>query len=105
MFRKVNKVHFVGIGGIGMSGIAELLLNQGFKITGSDINDTPSIFALGSKVGINTSSPNNALAVVGTISSDTAVYAKTEVSGSSIIAADILNSKGTLIVIFLDCCP
>ena len=30
-FRKINKVFFVGIGGIGMSGIAELLLNLGFK--------------------------------------------------------------------------
>ena len=37
MFRKVNKIHFVGIGGIGMSGIAELLLNQGFEVSGSDI--------------------------------------------------------------------
>ena len=37
MFRKVKKVHFVGIGGIGMSGIAELLLNLGFKVSGSDL--------------------------------------------------------------------
>ena len=37
MFRKVNHVHFVGIGGIGMSGIAELLLNLGFKVSGSDL--------------------------------------------------------------------
>ena len=37
MFGKVKKVHFVGIGGIGMSGIAEVLLNTGFEITGSDI--------------------------------------------------------------------
>jgi UDP-N-acetylmuramate--alanine ligase len=43
MFRKVNKVHFVGIGGIGMSGIAELLLNQGFDISGSDVSDTEII--------------------------------------------------------------
>ncbi|MDP6339461.1 MAG: UDP-N-acetylmuramate--L-alanine ligase [Candidatus Marinimicrobia bacterium] len=43
MFRKVNKVHFVGIGGIGMSGIAELLLNLGFTITGSDLNDSEII--------------------------------------------------------------
>ena len=35
---KIKKVHFVGIGGIGMSGIAELLLNLGFKVTGSDIS-------------------------------------------------------------------
>ena len=43
MFRHVKKLHFVGIGGIGMSGIAELLLNQGFNITGSDINDSKVI--------------------------------------------------------------
>jgi UDP-N-acetylmuramate--alanine ligase len=36
MFNNIKKVHFVGIGGIGMSGIAEILLSQGFKISGSD---------------------------------------------------------------------
>lgn len=36
MFKNIRNVHFVGIGGIGMSGIAEILLNQGFNITGSD---------------------------------------------------------------------
>jgi UDP-N-acetylmuramate--alanine ligase len=36
MFKKIKKVHFVGIGGIGMSGIAEILLSQGFEISGSD---------------------------------------------------------------------
>jgi len=36
MFSNIKKVHFVGIGGIGMSGIAEILLNQGFDISGSD---------------------------------------------------------------------
>ncbi len=36
MFKNVRKVHFVGIGGIGMSGIAEILLSQGFEISGSD---------------------------------------------------------------------
>ena len=46
MFRHVKKLHFVGIGGIGMSGIAELLLNQGFKITGSDIKFFISIIRL-----------------------------------------------------------
>lgn len=49
MFRKVNKVHFVGIGGIGMSGIAELLLNQGFEVSGSDISDSSIIQALKDK--------------------------------------------------------
>jgi len=36
MFRSVKKIHFIGIGGIGMSGIAEILLDQGFSVTGSD---------------------------------------------------------------------
>lgn len=36
MFKNIKNVHFVGIGGIGMSGIAEVLLSQGFNITGSD---------------------------------------------------------------------
>ncbi|MFH2054693.1 MAG: Mur ligase domain-containing protein, partial [bacterium] len=34
---KVKKLHFVGIGGIGMCGIAEVLHNQGYRITGSDL--------------------------------------------------------------------
>jgi len=36
MFKNIKKVHFVGIGGIGMSGIAEILLSQGFQVSGSD---------------------------------------------------------------------
>lgn len=36
MFKNIKKVHFVGIGGIGMSAIAEILVNQGFEVTGSD---------------------------------------------------------------------
>jgi len=36
MFKNIKKIHFVGIGGIGMSGMAEILLNQGFIISGSD---------------------------------------------------------------------
>jgi UDP-N-acetylmuramate--alanine ligase len=36
MFPSIKKIHFVGIGGIGMSGIAEILLDQGFKVSGSD---------------------------------------------------------------------
>src|SRR5262245_46121508 len=41
MFKRINHVHFVGIGGIGMSGIAEVLLNLGYKVTGSDVRMTP----------------------------------------------------------------
>ncbi len=40
MFRRVQHVHFVGIGGIGMSGIAEVLLNMGFRVSGSDLRRT-----------------------------------------------------------------
>ena len=37
MFAKIQRVHFVGIGGIGMSGIAEVLLTLGYKVSGSDL--------------------------------------------------------------------
>jgi UDP-N-acetylmuramate--alanine ligase len=37
VFAKIQRVHFVGIGGIGMSGIAEVLLNLGYKVSGSDL--------------------------------------------------------------------
>jgi UDP-N-acetylmuramate--alanine ligase len=41
MFLKViKKIHFVGIGGIGMSGIAEILINQGFEVSGSDLTES-----------------------------------------------------------------
>jgi UDP-N-acetylmuramate--alanine ligase len=40
MFAKIQRIHFVGIGGIGMSGIAEVLLNLGYQITGSDVKST-----------------------------------------------------------------
>jgi UDP-N-acetylmuramate--alanine ligase len=45
--RKTRHVHFVGIGGIGMSGIAEVLLNLGYRVTGSDLaeNDTTARLA------------------------------------------------------------
>lgn len=36
----IKKVHFVGIGGIGMSGLAEILLSQGFKVSGSDLSSS-----------------------------------------------------------------
>jgi len=40
MYRRVKNIHFVGIGGIGMSGIAEVLLNLGYIISGSDLEKT-----------------------------------------------------------------
>ena len=42
-FRKINNIFFVGIGGIGMSGIAELLMNLKFNISGSDISENENV--------------------------------------------------------------
>ena len=41
MFATSQHAHFIGIGGIGMSGIAEILLNQGMKVSGSDLRRSP----------------------------------------------------------------
>ncbi len=53
MLHKKHKIHFVGIGGIGMSGIAEVLLNSGYVVTGSDLQEseaTRRLRALGASV-------------------------------------------------------
>src|SRR5216117_425516 len=55
MFKRYQQIHFVGIGGAGMSGIAEILLNLGYRVTGSDIRRSETIErleALGAKVFI-----------------------------------------------------
>ena len=41
MKHAVKHIHFVGIGGAGMSGIAEILHNLGYAVSGSDLGDTP----------------------------------------------------------------
>ncbi len=43
MYGRVKQVHFVGIGGIGMSGIAEVMLNMGYEVTGSDLQRSSSV--------------------------------------------------------------
>ena len=48
-FSKPVSVHFIGIGGISMSGLAEILLEEGFKITGSDSKESPLTDALEKK--------------------------------------------------------
>ncbi|HKI51738.1 MAG TPA: UDP-N-acetylmuramate--L-alanine ligase [Geothermobacteraceae bacterium] len=40
MYGKIQKIHFIGIGGIGMSGIAEVLLNLGYQVSGSDLRES-----------------------------------------------------------------
>ncbi|MBI4535485.1 MAG: UDP-N-acetylmuramate--L-alanine ligase [Ignavibacteriae bacterium] len=55
MFSSIRKLHFVGIGGIGMSGIAEILLDQGFAVTGSDKSgseDIERLKSMGAKIFI-----------------------------------------------------
>jgi UDP-N-acetylmuramate--alanine ligase len=53
MFAKIQRIHFVGIGGIGMSGIAEVLLNLGYKVSGSDLRKsavTTRLVSLGASI-------------------------------------------------------
>ena len=53
--RRIKRIHFVGIGGVGMSGIAEVLVNLGFQVSGSDINAnavTRRLTDLGAEISI-----------------------------------------------------
>ena len=57
----IKKIHFIGIGGVGMVGIAEMLINQGFKISGSDLvknKNTSRLASLGAKIFIGHNEKN-----------------------------------------------
>jgi UDP-N-acetylmuramate--alanine ligase len=72
MRHKVRNVHFVGIGGAGMSGIAEVLLNLGYAVSGSDLSEgnvTRRLAGLGAKVRIGHAAENVSDADVVVISS------------------------------------
>jgi len=72
MRHKVRNVHFVGIGGAGMSGIAEVLLNLGYAVSGSDLsegNATRRLAGLGAQVRIGHAAENVSDADVVVISS------------------------------------
>src|SRR5262245_63668410 len=43
MFKRYQQIHLVGVGGSGMSGIAEILLNLGYRVTGSDLRRNDAI--------------------------------------------------------------
>ncbi len=61
MFKRYQQIHFVGIGGSGMSGIAEILLNLGYRVTGSDVKRSEAIERLerlGAKVFIGHDAAN-----------------------------------------------
>jgi UDP-N-acetylmuramate--alanine ligase len=51
MLRKTRRIHFVGIGGSGMSGIAEVLINLGYEVTGSDLDEGNTVLRLRSLGG------------------------------------------------------
>jgi UDP-N-acetylmuramate--alanine ligase len=72
MPRDIGPVHFIGIGGIGMSGIAEILHNQGYTVQGSDASANPNVQRLrdmGIKVSIGQSADNLGEAEVVVVSS------------------------------------
>ena len=78
MKHAIRHIHFVGIGGSGMSGIAEVLLNLGYRITGSDLSDSATLrrlagLGIGTFVGHAASNVEGADAVV----TSTAVQADT----------------------------
>ena len=60
MYLKKYHIHFVGIGGIGMSGIAELLLNLGYRVSGSDVNasDITAVWHVWAAPFISATGPN-----------------------------------------------
>src|SRR5512141_938442 len=61
MYGKIEKIHFVGIGGIGMSGSAEVLLNLGYKVSGSDLRAseiTERLSSFGAESGIGHKAEN-----------------------------------------------
>ncbi|MBN7771591.1 UDP-N-acetylmuramate--L-alanine ligase [Marinobacter daepoensis] len=70
--RRIRSIHFVGIGGAGMSGIAEVLKNQGYDVSGSDIREsavTKRLQAMGVQVWIGHRSENTEKADVVVVSS------------------------------------
>jgi UDP-N-acetylmuramate--alanine ligase len=52
MLGRTRRIHFVGIGGIGMSGIAQLLANLGFEVSGSDMRPSIATWWLQQRVGV-----------------------------------------------------
>jgi len=67
MYGKIRKIHFVGIGGIGMSGIAEVLLNLGYEVSGSDLREseiTRRLIELGGEIAYGHRAENIAAADV-----------------------------------------
>ena len=82
MLQKKHKIHFVGIGGIGMSGIAEVLLNQGYSVSGSDLHDTEAtvrLRSLGARVFVGHQEENLAVNPTVVVASTAVKYSNPEV--------------------------
>ncbi|MHB8173901.1 MAG: UDP-N-acetylmuramate--L-alanine ligase [Nitrospirota bacterium] len=61
MYKKYRRIHFIGIGGVGMSGIAEVLINLGYKVGGSDLKNsdtTKRLESLGAEIFIGHQAAN-----------------------------------------------
>ncbi|GAB4262003.1 MAG: UDP-N-acetylmuramate--L-alanine ligase [Deferrisomatales bacterium] len=72
MYRKDQHIHFVGIGGIGMSGIAEVLMNLGYRVSGSDLRESPTtrrLASLGARIALGHAPENLGDASVVVVSS------------------------------------
>ena len=70
--RRINRIHFVGIGGVGMGGIAEVLINLGYQIQGSDMRHsrvTRRLESLGASIAIGHAAENVGAADVIVVSS------------------------------------
>ena len=59
MFKAIDRIHFIGIGGIGMSGLAEVLINLGYQVSGSDLKNSPIVERLRS-LGVKIHSAHDA---------------------------------------------
>jgi UDP-N-acetylmuramate--alanine ligase len=82
MKHKVKRVHFVGIGGAGMSGIAEVMINLGFEVSGSDLTEssaTQRLQALGARIRFGHEAANisgaNAVVISSAVKNDNAEVA------------------------------
>ncbi len=87
--RRIHTIHFVGVGGAGMCGIAEVLLNQGYKITGSDIKEsanTRRLQKMGAKIYVGHKAQNTAKA-------DVVVYSSAIKTNNPEIRAAVSDSK------------
>ncbi|WP_322999697.1 UDP-N-acetylmuramate--L-alanine ligase [Castellaniella sp.] len=76
MKHRIHNLHFVGIGGAGMSGIAEVLLNLGYAISGSDVQETPvtrRLASLGARIAIGHAAQH--IQGAGAIITSTAIHA------------------------------